>query len=128
MKLVLDASVLIAATEIGDANHTRAQAIMAGAGSDAMVVHPLTLAEVLVGAVRAGAGAAFQQSVATAGVTCLSGDVIGPLEIATVRAESGLKIPDAVVLATAEALGGSLATLDGALADRAAARGVEVVG
>ncbi|MCL2466209.1 MAG: PIN domain-containing protein [Micrococcales bacterium] len=123
---VLDASVLIAALEPSDAHHRRAVALMTSLGPQTMTVHPLTLAEVLVGAVRKNVGAKAQAAVGAAGVTTQPGDVVAPVAIATTRADSGLRIPDAIVLATAQALGADLATFDTVLADRATKAGVDV--
>ncbi|MDR1186129.1 MAG: PIN domain-containing protein [Bifidobacteriaceae bacterium] len=114
--VILDASVLIAATEPGDAHHREAARLMTAAEPRTMLVHPLTLAEVLVGGIRRGAGEHLQAAIAAAGVATTSGDAVSPLDIAIVRRATGLKLPDAVVAATAQALGADLATFDTALA------------
>jgi len=124
---VLDASVLIAAVEPADMHHAQAVALMTSLGPQGMTVHPLTLAEVLVGAVRRGNGPQVAAAVAAAGVTTQRGDVVTPLAVAATRVESGLRLPDAVVLATAQTLGADLATFDDLLAARAAKTGTGVV-
>ena len=116
---VMDASVLIAVVEPTDVHHARAVALMTALGPKAMTVHPLTLAEVLVGAVRKGNGPQVAAAVGAAGVSTQPGDVVTPLAVATTRVESGLRLPDAIVLATAQALGADLATFDATLAARA---------
>ncbi|MDR1808242.1 MAG: hypothetical protein LBR33_10085, partial [Propionibacteriaceae bacterium] len=47
-----------------------------------------------------------------------------PLHLATVRVATGLKMPDAVVVATAQALSSTVATFDQDLAKKAASVGV----
>jgi predicted nucleic acid-binding protein len=125
-RLVLDASVLIAATEPSDAHHPEAAQIMTAAAPGAMFVHPLTLAEVLVGGVRTGAGQELRAPVAAAGGVTASGDAADPLDIAAVRHAAGLRLPDAVVLATAQVLDASLATFDVRLARAARDLGISV--
>ncbi|MDR0594641.1 MAG: type II toxin-antitoxin system VapC family toxin [Bifidobacteriaceae bacterium] len=120
LSVVLDANVLIAATEPNDPHHRRAVEAMTAAAPGTMAVHPLTLAEVLVGGVRQGRGPELKTAIEAAGVVILSGDVVDPLVIAAVRHDTGLKLPDAVVLATAQALGVDLLTFDLALRARAA--------
>jgi len=124
---VLDASVLIAAVEPTDAHHARAVQIMTASGAGGMAVHLLTLAEVLVGAVKNGVGPQVEAAVAAAGVVTVPGDTVSALAVATTRAVSGLKLPDAVVLATAQTLGADLATFDTTLAAQASAAGLVVI-
>jgi predicted nucleic acid-binding protein len=114
--ILLDASVLIAATEPSDMHHTQAVAIMTAAAPGSMLIHPLNLAEVLVGGVRKGVGEQLREAIVAAGVVTTSGDVAEPLSIATVRVDTRLKLPDAVLLATAQALEADLATFDESLA------------
>jgi predicted nucleic acid-binding protein len=91
-----------------------------------MTIHPLTLSEVLVGGVRQGRGHALRSAIAAAGVTTESGDLVDPLILAEVRAHTSLSMPDAVVLASARALGAALATFDDRLRSRAAEAGLTV--
>jgi predicted nucleic acid-binding protein len=127
-QLVLDASLLIAAMEPADAHHRQAQALMAAAGPHSMRAHWLTMAELLVGAMRCGRAEAVESAVAAAGVRPAGDGVVSAMAAAGVRAATGLKLPDAVVLATAQALGAGLATFDATLATRAEAMGLEVLG
>lgn len=55
--IALDASVLIGHLTPHDAHHAAATEILLNAAPGSMLVHPLTLAEVLVGGVRVGAAA-----------------------------------------------------------------------
>ena len=66
--IALDASVLIAHLSPFDAHHAEATDILLGASPGSMLVHPLTLAEVLVGGVRIGRGAAVRDDLQAAGV------------------------------------------------------------
>jgi predicted nucleic acid-binding protein len=125
--VVLDANVLIAAMDSANALHARARAAMKTALPRGLALHPLTAAEVLVGAEREGRAAEVEEAVAAAGVTLVSGDSVTPREMAAARAASGLRLPDAIVLATAIRLGGALATFDSQLRAAAASAGVAVL-
>ena len=92
------------------------------------MLHPVTLAECLVAPARLGvleeASAGLRASFDVADV-----DRDAPLRWAQLRAATGLRLPDAVVLDTALHLGArALATFDEQLAARAADRGLEVLG
>lgn len=126
--LVADANVVIAASNPAHVHHAEAIAIVLDRGRDGIVLHSLTMAEVLVGPARAGAQAVARQLLEAAGF-CLSpaGDP-APEDLALVRATTALKTPDACVLATAEHLGADLATFDARLARESRAHGVTVLG
>jgi len=125
--VVVDASVVIAATEPGDGHHGRAAQILRQGHPGSLTMHPVTLAEVLVGAVRVGRGQPYLEALLATGLTVQSGDIVAPLRLAAARAESGLKMPDAVVLATAQVLGADLASFDNTLAARARLAGLSVL-
>jgi len=55
--IVLDASVVVAHADPRDAHHQPATTQLACSGTQPLVVHSITLAEVLVGAVKVGRGA-----------------------------------------------------------------------
>lgn len=125
--IVLDASTLIAWMESTDAFHPDAVRLLAdatGAG-EGLAVHSVTLAELLVGNVRAGDEEQAYQDMTSAGIAVVDapGD-LWPVHLARVRQHSGLKTPDAIVLATATALGATVATFDDRLGDVALAAGV----
>ena len=116
--IVVDASVLIAWLDETDAHHHDAIDVLAAV--DQFVVHPLTLAEVLVHPARQGR----------------DGDVLGRLEaigmvqsthpidaasLARLRVTTGLKMPDCVVLACARTHRVDVHTFDTALARAAGA-------
>lgn len=113
--IVADASVLIAWLDARDAHHTEAIDLLAS--HDGFVVHPLTLAEVLVHPVRAGVEGDVLARLSAIGM------VVSPLptdavRLARIRAETALRMPDCVVIACAEAHGLPVGTFDTDLARR----------
>lgn len=125
--IALDASVLIAHLSAADAHHAAATQILRTVGTGSLLVHPLTLAEVLVGGVRMGRGASMSQDLRAVGVEVVVPDGDHPLRLAELRAESGLKLPDCCVLDVALHHQASLATFDDALAAAARARHLTVL-
>ncbi len=125
--IVLDASVVIAFLDSADAHHAAAYEILASGAADDPVVHPLTLAEVLVAASRAGHGARLASDLATLGVRTDLPDAAQPLRLAELRATTRLRLPDCCVLDLASFHGATLATFDGRLATEARDRGLGVV-
>lgn len=117
--IVLDASVLIAHLNPHDAHHEAATRLLFEAEPGSLLVHPLTLAEVLVGGVRIGRGAAMRDDLSAAGITVTPGDVDAPLRLAELRATTRLKMPDCCVLDVALHHHANLATFDKALHDAA---------
>ena len=125
--IALDASVLIAHLHPGDAHHEVATSILLDAAPGSMLVHTVTLAEVLVGAVRVGRGASMRDDVRAAGIDVASHDADEPLRVAELRAVSGLKLPDCCVLDVAIRNHASMATFDVALAAAARRHDVAVL-
>lgn len=124
--MALDASVLIAHLNPTDPHHEAATAILLGGTPGQMLVHTVTMAEVLVGGVRIGQGAAMFDDLQAAGITVAPHDDGEPLRLAELRATSGLKLPDCCVLDIALHHQASLATFDDDLAAAARQRGVPV--
>jgi predicted nucleic acid-binding protein len=91
-----------------------------------MLVHPLTLSEVLVGGVRVGRGMAMRDDLDAAGIR-VAADAGEPLRVAELRTSTGLKLPDCCVLGVALRSAVSLATFDEALAAAAPQRGVRLL-
>jgi predicted nucleic acid-binding protein len=112
--IVADASVIIAAANPAEVHHERARAILREAGEAGVVLHSLTMAEVLVGPARSGAQDVAHAAFAAAGIRSSSATDPPPTA-------------QACVLATAEHLAVPLATFDERLVRAAAARGVTVV-
>lgn len=125
--IVLDASVLIGHVSRTDVHHFAATALLAAASPGSMVVHPLTLAEVLVGAARIGRAVELRDDLLTAGIVPTTPDPDEPLRLAELRVTTGLKLPDCCVLSVALYHHADLGTFDSALADVARRRGVRVL-
>ena len=125
--IALDASVLVAHLSPLDAHHDAATRLLLDAADESLLVHALTLAEVLVGGVKIGKGAQMLADLRAAGILLAKGDDDEPLRLAQLRATTGLKLPDCVVLDTAKTNGAKLATFDRALATAARRLGVPVM-
>ena len=125
--IALDASVLVAHLSPLDAHHDAATRLLLDAGDESLLVHALTLAEVLVGGVKIGKGAQMMADLRAAGILLAKGDDDEPLRLAQLRATTGLKLPDCVVLDTAKTNGAKLATFDRPLATAARRLGVPVM-
>jgi len=126
--IVVDANVVIAASTPGHIHHDAAQQIVADHGGEGMVLHSLTMAEVLVGPGRSGAEKAAHRLLTDAGFRLAPQGDPAPEHLARVRASTTLKMPDACVLATAENLQVALATFNRRVAREAGARGITVLG
>jgi predicted nucleic acid-binding protein len=120
--IVVDASVLIAHLDERDALHEQAVERLLAAADEPLGCGTLTLAEVFVGPARRG-----RLDDAIAAIAALEVQEI-PLgtgaagDLATLRAETGLKLPDCcVLLAARDADAGDIVTFDERLA-RAALR------
>lgn len=131
--IVLDASVLIALLSPTDTHHERAAALLAEHTGSSFGLHTLTLAEVLVGAVRAGRGNQLLADLRALGVVVVTPPEEDPAEsepmiLAELRATTGLKMPDCCVMAIALRESASILTFDTRLAEAAIALGIRVGG
>ncbi|MBE1874795.1 type II toxin-antitoxin system VapC family toxin [Myceligenerans pegani] len=126
--IVADANIVIAASRPEHVHHGEATRIVVEHGRDGIVLHSLTMAEVLVGPAKSGAQVEARQKLQEAGFGLSPEGDPSPEELALVRATAALKMPDACVLATAERLKADVATFDARLAREARARGVRVRG
>ncbi len=124
--IALDASVLIAHLNPADVHHQAATTLLLESAPGQMLVHSVTLAEVLVGGVRIGQGAAMRDDLRAAGIAVAPHEEAEPLRLAEVRVSSGLKLPDCCVLDLAVQHRATLATFDVALAAAARRLGVPV--
>jgi len=124
--IAMDASVLIAHLNPADPHHRSATEVLLSGEPGRMLVHTITLAEVLIGGVRIGQGASMRDDLRAAGITVAPSDEDESLRLAELRAGSGLKLPDCCVLDVALRHRASLATFDTHLAAEAAKRGVSV--
>lgn len=126
--IALDVSILVAHLYPLDGHHEAATSLLLDAVVDErLLVHTLTLAEVLVGGVRIGQGAQMLADLKMAGIMLASRDDDEPLRLAELRATTGLKLPDCCVLDVAVSNGAKLATFDRALATAAHRLGVPVM-
>ena len=124
--IALDASVLIAHLDPANPHHQAATAILLAGTSGQMLVHTITLAEVLVGGVRIRQGVSMRDDLHGAGVVIAVGDDAEPLRLAELRTTTGLKMPDCCVLDVAIRHQATLATFGSVLAIAARRYGVPV--
>lgn len=68
-------------------------------------LHPMTLAEILVGGARAGRFARLERDIRPIGAEAIVPDAEEPLLLAELRSTTGLKPPDCSVLSAALLLG-----------------------
>ena len=126
--IVADASWVVALRDPSDRHHRRAVAVNYQIAGEIALLHPVTLAECLVAPARLGVvdeasarlHAAFDIDVVDPGA---------PLRWAKLRAETRLRLPDAIVLDTAvNRHARAIATFDGQLGACAADDGLEILG
>jgi len=124
--IILDACVLIAHLEAGHVHARQAFEILDT--EDTLVIHPLTLAECLVGAVRTGQEGVFRSALERIGINIWTPDNDHPYRLARLRADYHLTMPDCCVLDAARHTSATLATFDAALSDAATRLNVQTVG
>ena len=100
---VFDADVLIAYLTRGDAHHDRARTRVRASLAPGVErrICAVTLSEILVGPIRAGRAEVVEQMHARLSIATTHVDAALARGAATVRARTGLRLPDAYVLATA---------------------------
>lgn len=124
--IVLDANLLIAAVNGKDAHHDWAITFIRDTAAEDFVVSALTYAEILVSPARHGILDQFRKNIDSLGYQVAPISAEDAVAIAKVRSETGLRLPDAVVLHTAHAYSASLATADAQVAKIATDRGISV--
>ena len=124
--IVLDASVLIGHFEPADLHHAHATALLTAHLTDSFAASVVTLAEVYVGASRAGQADRLDRLLARLAIESLKLPGGAAHRLGELRATTGLKMPDCCVLYTAERHNAAIATFDDALADRATNIGLTV--
>ena len=113
--IVLDASVLIAHLDSTDLHHAEAERLLEESAGAPLAASAITLAETLVSPARNGRLKDAESALRRLGVEELA---IGPEaapRLATLRAETGLKMPDCCVLLAALDREATLASFDSAL-------------
>jgi predicted nucleic acid-binding protein len=122
---ILDASILLAYLNDADVHHTDADAILSAPGRRA--ASTLTLAESLVSAAMANRLENTYAAFATLEVDEVAIAPGAAPELARLRAETGLPLPDCCVLHAAESVdAAAIAPRDSRLRGIAAARGYEI--
>ena len=124
--IVLDSGVLIAYANPDDAHHRGVLDLLSRASDESFSVTALTLAEALIHPVRADIVGEMVKAIAALGLCVEDLREQDAVALARVRAATGLKMPDALVVHTAERFGGSVATTDARLAAAAESRGLVV--
>jgi len=126
--IVLDARVLIAFSQRGHLHHPQAVQLLASADAQ-FAVNAVTMAEYLIKPAQLGRDIQADlrrlcqaASIRVVGEAELEAAAAWSVRLARTRAETGLKMPDTIVLATAEALDGQVATFDQTLRAAAQAR------
>ena len=125
--IVLDASVLIGFIFDQDAHHAAAVTLLRDEAGNAFGVSPVTLAEALVAPTRLGRVAAAERMLLEIGVTEIPLPRDAALQLAKLRVESGLKMPDCCVLLAAITSNGAVATFDSRLKSVATSRDIRVL-
>lgn len=117
--IVVDASVLIGHFEPADSHHAEATALLKAHLTDTFASSVVTLAEVYVGASRAGQADRLDRLLAQLAIRSLELPADAAQRLGELRAMTGLKLPDCCVLYTAIRHNATIATFDDTLAERA---------
>lgn len=126
--IVLDASVLIAYLDGDDEHHAEAERLLARHVDNDFGANSLTLAEVFVAPARDNRLEVVGTALRDLEVAELPFPADTALRLATLRVETGLKMPDCCVLLAAEPIGARVATFDDRLSRVAGQRGLETIG
>lgn len=120
--LILDASVLIGLLDTADAHHDRAVDDVEAADREGrqLLLPASAYSETLVAFARARRLQEARRAITAMGITIVSLTETIAERAAELRAgHSRLRLPDAIVLATAQEMGGSLLSYDRKLSQRA---------
>jgi predicted nucleic acid-binding protein len=114
-RVALDADVIIAFLDPGDDQHARAVAELGPrlAAGDDLMIGATVYAETIVPPLRHGTDSTVDAFLDTAGITIVPVDRALARQAAKLRSTyAGLRLPDAISLATAHAAGATFLTLD----------------
>lgn len=125
--IVLDASVIIAYLDGENVHHVRAEKLLAREIDEDFGANSLTLAEVLVVPARENRLEAVRTILRDLEVQELAFASDTAVELAQLRADTGLKMPDCCVLLAAEHADARVASFDDQLTKAATARHLETV-
>ncbi len=124
--IILDASVLIGHFESADAHHADATALLRARALEAFAASVVTLAEVYVGAARAGQADKLHRLLEQLQIGGLDLPARAARRLGELRATTMLKMPDCCVLYSAQQHNAAIATFDGKLSARATELGLTV--
>ncbi|WP_343601386.1 type II toxin-antitoxin system VapC family toxin [Mycobacterium sp.] len=124
--IILDASVLIGHFEPADAHHADATALLRAHSRESFAANVITLAEVYVGAARAGRADKLHRLLGRLQIESLELPARAARRLGELRATTKLKMPDCCVLYSAQQHNAAIATFDDNLATRAADLGLTV--
>lgn len=126
--IVADTSWVAALRDPLNPHHASAVEVERTIGDEPVLIAAVTLAECLVAPAKLGVLDEAEAALRAA-FDVEEPDVSAPRRWAQRRAETGLRLPDAIVLETAlHQQAGALATFDARLAERARAAGLRVLG
>lgn len=114
--LVFDASVVIALLETKDPHHQAALRFYLDSMGETLYLASITYAEVLATPDKHNKLGFYVKNLANAGFEVMELSQKSAINLAKTRSRSGLKMPDACVLALAQEIGCSLVTADKQLA------------
>jgi predicted nucleic acid-binding protein len=125
--VTLDASILIALSDTEDRHHDDAASfIRSSTFRRRLLVHPVNLAEAAVRPSKAGKADRVRELWEFLGVNVTKVDDDQPWRLASLRAATGLGLPDCCVVDTARQANAAIATFDARLAQRASDLGVDL--
>jgi len=125
--ITLDASILAAFFDADDGHHEHATALLSEHADELLYLNPITEAETLVRAARAGREEDMYRDIRQLGIQVLPPSSDAGVWLAQLRARTGAKLPDCCVILTAQQSDSRIATFDAGLARTAGELGIEVL-
>ncbi len=126
--IVLDASVLIAHLDGAYPHHAKARSLLESSGDESLGASAITLAETFVAPARAGRLDEAQAALRRLGIDELAFAGGAPGQLAQLRADTRLKMPDCCVLLAARQHSAGVASFDDKLIDAAGKLGLKIIG
>ncbi len=125
--IVLDANVLIGYLNQDDAHHADVRRLLRAVAADDIAVSTVTLAEALAGPTARGGAEAAALILHDLRITEVSVESGSARHLAELRVGTGLKLPDCLVLHTAEVRAARVASFDHRLRRAAGELALEVL-